>query len=126
MMTRFQARIGWRRFKNAADAHPDTDVFAGRILPSSPDGEPAHLDPIRGDFGILFSLTSTGEGPVTCAMAWGPNMVDRARVFQSGCRFDARFNTPVALYTQDITGPNSPMCCRLPLSRIASERIECA
>ena len=78
-------------FQAAADAHPDTAVFAGQILPQWPDGEPSHLEPIREHFGILFSLTSAGEGPVKCAMAWGPNMAVRASVFQSGYRFDGRF-----------------------------------
>ena len=78
-------------FQQAADAHPAIDVFAGSILPHWPAGLPAHLESIRQHFGILFSLTSSAEGAVKCSMAWGPNMAVRARVFQSGYRFDGRF-----------------------------------
>ena len=77
--------------QKAADSHPAVDVFAGRILPHWPEHMPPQLESIRQHFGILFSLTSSEEGPVKCTMAWGPNMAVRARVFQSGYRFDGRF-----------------------------------
>lgn len=75
----------------AANAYPDRDVFAGRILPHWPRGGNDHLDPVREHFGILFSLTSMSEGDCECALAWGPNMAVRAGVFQGGVRFDPRF-----------------------------------
>ena len=75
----------------SARAHPDRDVFAGRILAQWPGSDISHLDPVRDHFGILFSLTSGTEGPVKCQLAWGPNMAVRAHVFKSGVRFDPRF-----------------------------------
>jgi len=75
----------------AGKAHPDRDVFAGRILPHWPSSGIVHLDPVRHHFGILFSLTSESEGPVKCELAWGPNMAVRAHVFKSGVRFDPKF-----------------------------------
>jgi hypothetical protein len=75
----------------AGNAHPDRDVFAGRILPHWPSSGIVHLDPVRHHFGVLFSLTSENEGPVNCQLAWGPNMAVRAHVFKSGVRFDPKF-----------------------------------
>lgn len=75
----------------AARANPDCDVFAGRILPHWPCSGISHLEPVRHHFGVLFTLTDQAEGPVDCAMAWGPNMAVRASVFQAGYRFDPRF-----------------------------------
>lgn len=78
-------------FEAAGKAHPDRDVFAGRILPHWPSASIVHLDAVRHHFGILFSLTSESEGPVSCQLAWGPNMAVRAHVFKSGVRFDPKF-----------------------------------
>lgn len=75
----------------AGQAHPDCTVFAGRILPHWPCSGIAHLDSVRRHFGILFSITSNSEGPCEPVLAWGPNMAVRARVFQSGLRFDPLF-----------------------------------
>ena len=75
----------------SANAHPDCDVFAGRILPHWPSCGVAQLEPVRPYFGILFALTQSDEGPVKCELAWGPNMTVRASVFQAGYRFDGRF-----------------------------------
>lgn len=75
----------------AANAHADRKVFAGRILPHWPSSGNDHLAPVRDHFGILFSLTSTQEGPCDCALAWGPNMAVRASLFKDGVRFDPRF-----------------------------------
>lgn len=77
--------------QSAGDAHPDRDVFAGRILPHWPAADLEHLEPVRQHFGVLFTLTSHREGPVECALAWGPNMAVRAKIFQAGYRFDPRF-----------------------------------
>lgn len=75
----------------AANAHPDCDIFAGRILPHWPSNFSPRIEPVRRHFGILFSLTSHVEGPCDAAEAWGPNMAVRGHVFKSGIRFDPRF-----------------------------------
>lgn len=75
----------------AARAAPDCDVFAGRILPHWPSCGLDHLESVRQHFGVLFTLTTHSEGPVSCELAWGPNMAVRASVFQAGYRFDGRF-----------------------------------
>lgn len=75
----------------ASKAHPACDVIAGRILPHWPNCGVDHLEPVRDYFGVLFTLTTHSEGPVECALAWGPNMAVRASVFQAGYRFDGRF-----------------------------------
>lgn len=75
----------------SAEAHPECDVFSGRIMPHWPCSGAHHLEVLRPHFGILFSLTSMQEGPCAPEMAWGPNMAVRAHVFQSGIRFDTRF-----------------------------------
>ncbi|MBA3068766.1 MAG: glycosyltransferase [Hyphomonas sp.] len=75
----------------AADAHPDCDVFAGRILPHWPTNINARIEPVSRYYGVLFSLTSSVEGPCDATLAWGPNMAVRAHVFKSGFRFDPAF-----------------------------------
>lgn len=75
----------------AAKAHPECTVFAGRILPHWPSCGVEHLEPVRDYFDVLFTLTSHAEGPINCALAWGPNMAIRASVFQAGYRYDGRF-----------------------------------
>ena len=72
-------------------AHPECDVFAGRILAHWPCSGTGHLEPLRRYFGVLFSLTSNSEGPCSATLAWGPNMAVRAHVFKSGVRFDPQF-----------------------------------
>jgi glycosyltransferase involved in cell wall biosynthesis len=72
-------------------AHPECDVFSGRIMPHWPCSGADHLEPLRAHFGILFSLTSMKEGPCSPELAWGPNMAVRAHVFQAGIRFDPNF-----------------------------------
>lgn len=80
-----------QELQDSARANPDCDVFAGRILPHWPCCGVAHLQSVRDYFDVLFTLTSHGEGPVKCELAWGPNMAVRASVFQAGYRFDGRF-----------------------------------
>ncbi|MFN7179854.1 glycosyltransferase [Hyphomonas sp.] len=83
---------GWlEEIAAAAQAHPECSVFAGRILPHWPSCGVEHLEPVRDYFDVLFTLTSHAEGPIDCALAWGPNMAIRASVFQAGYRYDGRF-----------------------------------
>ncbi len=75
----------------AGRAHPDCDVFGGRIMPHWPSRGTATLDAVQRHFGVLFSITSIPEGPIRCEAAWGPNMAVRGRVFKDGFRFDPQF-----------------------------------
>ena len=77
------------QLRNAADAHPDFDIFSGAILPRwevPPD--PWILDYV--DLGVCFSVTSPElrEGPIAPDLVWGPNMAIRSRVFDLGFQFD--------------------------------------
>jgi Glycosyltransferase like family 2 len=83
---------GWlEALAEAATAHTDCDVFAGRILPHWPNAGIAHLEALRPYFDVLYSVTTASEGPVACTGAWGPNMAVRAKIFQTGIRFDPNF-----------------------------------
>ncbi|MCP5367249.1 MAG: glycosyltransferase family 2 protein [Hyphomicrobiales bacterium] len=78
-------------FREAADGHPDHDVFAGRILPAWEAEPPAWvLDWVP--LGVVYSLTAPdrAEGTVSGLFVWGPNMAVRAGIFAAGHRFDDR------------------------------------
>ncbi|MEX1251723.1 MAG: glycosyltransferase [Hyphomonas sp.] len=98
----------------AGKAHPDCDVLGGRILPHWPSRGAGQLGPLQRYFGVLFSITSTQEGPIRCDAAWGPNMAVRGRVFKAGYRFDPHF------------GPNGQMVYPMGSETELMERLDAA
>lgn len=81
-----------RELRSSADSHPDFDIFGGAIRPRwerPPDRR--HL--LWVPQGIAYAITDPHmpTGPAQPgAAAWGPNMAIRARIFDSGHRFDER------------------------------------
>ncbi|MDP3460602.1 MAG: glycosyltransferase [Hyphomonas sp.] len=98
----------------AGQAYPDCDVFGGRILPHWPSRGAGKLDSVQRHFGVLFSLTSAQEGPISCDAAWGPNMAVRGRVFKMGYTFDPQF------------GPNGQMGYPMGSETELMERLDAA
>jgi glycosyltransferase involved in cell wall biosynthesis len=77
--------VAWRE---AADAHPDYDLFAGCTKPLWPSEPPQHL--LTGvNVSVLFAThAGVNEGPCPAYQMYGTNMAIRARVFDDGVRFD--------------------------------------
>ena len=76
---------------SAADRWPDADLFGGRILPKYPDG--LTVPPIKDkhfmSIAYVIADWDLPEGmqfPAT--RTWGPNMMIRRRVFDSGLRYN--------------------------------------
>lgn len=76
------------RWREAADEHPDWDVFGGRIVPAFEVPAPEWL--LRwAPHDMAYSATpERPAGPVEPGLVFGPNMAVRARVFAAGHRFD--------------------------------------
>ncbi|MGD1876739.1 MAG: glycosyltransferase [Kiloniellaceae bacterium] len=67
------------RLAEAAAAHPDYDIFGGRIAPIWPVEPPAWLAQAV-PLPILYAVigeTEAREGPINPGMIWGPNMAGR-------------------------------------------------
>src|SRR5690349_22305863 len=79
------------RMRAAADAHPDYDIFGGRILPHW-DEEPAPWIRETVPAGPVFGVSEPGTQDGACdpTRVWGPNMAIRADWFRKGYRFDDR------------------------------------
>ena len=79
------------RLRGAGDAHPECDVFGGRIL-AAWDVEPE--DWIREVVPpapvYCVSDPAMPEGPCEPTKVWGTNMAVRAHWFRAGYRFDGR------------------------------------
>ena len=89
------------RIREIANAQPQFAIFGGAILPRWEIPPPAWLhwvtDPAsdRAQFsdvraGPVFTLTelSLEDGPISPNLVFGPNMVVRSCIFQSGARFN--------------------------------------
>ncbi len=76
------------RWREAADAHPDFDLFAGATRPAWPQGVAASgLDDQQTS--IVFGVNEhMREGPCDAACMLGTNMAIRPRAFADGVRFD--------------------------------------
>jgi hypothetical protein len=77
---------------SAADRWPDFDLFGGRILPEYPEGKtpPPIKDAHFMSVAYVIADWDLPEGkqfPAT--RTWGPNMMVRRRVFDSGLRYNA-------------------------------------
>lgn len=74
--------------RNAADAQPTYSLFGGRIVPRWESPPPPWVQWLEQ--GPVYALTdpSMTEGPVPPFLVFGPNMVVRTAVFQSGVHFD--------------------------------------
>lgn len=74
--------------RKAADAQPDYSLFGGAVVPRWELPPPPWVQWLEQ--GPTFALTdpSMTEGPIPPFLVFGPNMVIRAAVFQSGVRFD--------------------------------------
>ena len=75
----------------AAGRWPDCDLFGGRILPKYPEGEAAPPINDKQFMSVAYVIADwiLPEGkhfPET--RTWGPNMMVRRRVFDSGLRFN--------------------------------------
>ncbi|MBT8448006.1 MAG: glycosyltransferase, partial [Gammaproteobacteria bacterium] len=76
----------WQR---CAAAHPDHDVFAGRITPAWDTYPPAWLTrlvPLAVTYAVNHARQR--EGPTPSSLVWGPNMAVRRTLFDAGHRFD--------------------------------------
>ncbi len=77
------------RFRDAADAHPDFAVFGGLILPRWQTPPPSWVlawVPLAPTFAL--TRAEVREGPTESHNIYGPNMLVRTRVFESGYRFN--------------------------------------
>jgi glycosyltransferase involved in cell wall biosynthesis len=79
------------RLREAADAHPETTVFAGRVLPRWRAAPPPWvLRWVR--LGPTFALREDAcHGPIPLDAALGPCLALRSSVFHEGLRFDESF-----------------------------------
>ena len=76
--------------KDAADSHPDFDIFGGTILPRWPDGASApNYDMRHALVRTAYGITDRDgdPGPVRGYDVWGGNMMVRRRLFDAGHRF---------------------------------------
>jgi glycosyltransferase involved in cell wall biosynthesis len=82
-------RPDWlRQLRVAASSQPSFAIFGGPIFPkweSPPDDWILAWVPLGPTFSILNPFD---EGPINPRLVFGPNMVVRAGVFESGYRFD--------------------------------------
>lgn len=86
------------------------DLFGGRILPKYPSGLPIPATKsnfFRSAYVIADWELPEGEFPVD--NIWGPNMIVRRRVFDSGLRFDPSIGPRGSNY---IMGSESEFCRR--------------
>jgi hypothetical protein len=77
------------KWREAADAHPECDLFGGATLPLWPWDPPQWvLDEV--DHGVVFGTNERmREGACDAIAMFGTNMAIRARVFAQGVRFNA-------------------------------------
>ena len=83
-------RADWlARFRAAADAHPDFDIFGGAVVPRW-ESAPAPWILAWVPLAPVFTLTHPGlrEGPTGAHNVYGPNMLIRRALFEEGQRFD--------------------------------------
>jgi glycosyltransferase involved in cell wall biosynthesis len=80
------------RMRQAADAHPEFEMFGGTILPRW-ETEPEPWIRRCVPLSAAFALTDPAweEGPIRDSWVFSPNMAIRAAVFREGCRFDETF-----------------------------------
>ena len=77
------------RLRDAADAHPEAEIFGGRVLPRWEIAPPPWLVayvPLAPTFTI--SDANQTEGPMDAQHVFGPNMAVRRKIFEAGNRFD--------------------------------------
>lgn len=79
------------RLQHAARMHPEVDIFGGTIVPAWMAPPPAWIAEFEPQFGLLYTITQTSDGPCSSSLVWGPNMALRGRVFRSGIRFNPKF-----------------------------------
>lgn len=100
--------VAWRE---AANAYPDYDLFAGCTRPLWPSEPPQRL--LAGvNVSVLFaSHAEVQEGPRPAHQMYGTNMAVRARVFEDGIRFDVHIGPDgSAIYAM---GSDTEMALRL-------------
>lgn len=71
---------------------PDHSVFAGRIVPDFPGGEPDY--PLTNPAIIsayVIADWDQEEGALHPSQVWGPNMCIRGKIFREGWRFNTDF-----------------------------------
>lgn len=79
--------------------HPEVDLFGGTILPHW-EAIPAEWihKAIPNDVAFAITDQSIQEGTVSAEKIWGPNMMVRRRVFDSGLRFNENIGPAAGLY----------------------------
>ncbi|MDB5371536.1 MAG: hypothetical protein JWP04_178 [Belnapia sp.] len=75
------------RLREAADAHPEADLFGGTVLPDWPIPKPDWLSEQAVEFSVLYAQQRRPSGPCGYADIFGPNMAIRRSVFAAGTRF---------------------------------------
>ena len=75
------------RLRDAADQHPEADLFGGTVLPDWPTPPPAWLSEQAVEFSVLYAQQRRGSGPCGFADIFGPNMAIRTAIFTAGTRF---------------------------------------
>ncbi len=83
-------------------AHPDIELFGGRVRPMFEVPPPGWLQASPREFALMFAERDLAEGPAGAGEFYGPNMAVRARVFEAGHRFDEGIGP-------DRTDPDYPM-----------------
>lgn len=95
----FPARDWLVEMSRCARAHPEVDVFAGRILPrwETPPA-PWILDAVPQTAAYTLTGKRHVEGPISPELIFGPNMAVRRVIFQDGVRFDESIGPNGASY----------------------------
>jgi glycosyltransferase involved in cell wall biosynthesis len=82
--------VNWLvELQRAAAENPDFDIFGGHIVPHWPSPPPRWIIE-RTPLGVTFALTDPKlpAGEIFPGLIWGPNMMVRRSVFDTGLRFN--------------------------------------
>lgn len=85
--------------QRSAAEHPDFDIFGGHIVPHWPSPPPRWITE-RTPLGVTFALTDPQlpAGEIFPGLIWGPNMMVRRSVFDTGLRFNEAIGPSAGQY----------------------------